>query len=130
MALDHPLLPLSRTAGGAIAPYRFCKASTDGKVLQNDSATGAVQGVNGPNAQTSGEVFTMQCAGIVPIEYGGNVTNGNKLTSNADGKAVVATEGDDVFGRAMEDGDSGTHGSILLGFGQTGPQGEQGEPGE
>ena len=77
-----------------------------------------------PLAATSGEqlqVFRDQCV----VEYGGTITRGDFLMSDASGKAVKATDdadtlegtvsaGIDVGARALESGTSGTLGYVEL----------------
>lgn len=114
MSLNFPVLKIRRKASGAVAAYRLCKAGADGVVAQASAATDKLQGVSGELAAADGEGVELNVIGIVPVEYGGNVTNGDKLTSDGNGKAVVAAAGQEVMGFAFEDGDDGTIGSILL----------------
>jgi hypothetical protein len=109
-------LAVNRTAEAAIAPYRIVTKGTTEKVdIQAAAVANALLGVNGSLAVAAGERYDCYIDGIVPIEYGGNVTRGNKLTTDASGRAVViAAATDRVIGIAWEDGDLGTIGSTLL----------------
>lgn len=108
--------PINRTAESAIAAYRIVtKGSTEKVDVQASAVANALMGVNGGVAVAAGERFDCYINGIVPVEYGGNVTRGNKLTTDASGRAVViAAATDRVIGIAWEDGDLGTIGSTLL----------------
>ena len=78
-------------AGAAIAAYRITKAgAADGEVLQGAAATDFLNGINDSVAPASGERVDIVKSGIADVEYGGNVTRGQPLTSDADGKAVAA----------------------------------------
>jgi len=59
---------------------------------------------------------SVQVGGIVKVEFGGTVTAGNSVKSDADGKAVYAdTDYDVAFGVAIESGALGDLGSVLFG---------------
>jgi hypothetical protein len=107
---------INRTAEAAIAPYRIVTTgSTELVDVQADAVADALCGVNGSVAVTAGSRYDLNVSGIVPVEYGGNVVRGNKLTTDASGRAVViAAATDRVIGIAWESGDLGTIGSVLL----------------
>lgn len=107
---------VNRTAGADIAAYRIVtRGSTELVDVQADAATDALLGINGSLAVASGGRYDCAVSGIAPVEYGGNVTRGNSLTADADGKAIAATlTGQKVIGVAWEDGDAGTIGSVLV----------------
>lgn len=89
--MPNPLLRKNYTAGGAITAHRIIKAgANDGEVLQAAAATDLLMGVCGSVGPASGERVDIIKIGIAQIEYGGNVTRGNPLTSDGSGKAVVA----------------------------------------
>jgi hypothetical protein len=78
-------------AGAAVAAYRIVKpGAADGEVLQGAAATDFLNGINDSVAPASGERVDIVKSGIADVEYGGNVTRGQPLTSDADGKAVAA----------------------------------------
>lgn len=79
------------SAEGAIAAFRIAKHGTaDGQVLQAAAATDLLIGVNGSVAPALGERVDLVKIGIADVEYGGVVTRGAPLTSDASGRAVVA----------------------------------------
>lgn len=82
----------------------LCNATTkpDG-VLQNDPELG--------------EPANIMRDGISQAELGGNVTAGDLVTTDANGKIVTATTGKYVLGRALASGSSGERGTVLLGIG-------------
>jgi hypothetical protein len=91
--MANPGLIKNYTAGGAINPYRIAKfGAADGEVLQAAAATDLLIGVVAipGSAAASGERVDVIRDGLADVEYGGTVTRGQKLTSDANGKAVVA----------------------------------------
>lgn len=57
----------------------------------------------------------MVFSGIAEVEYGGNVTRGDLLTSDANGKAIATTTaGNRIIGIAMASGVSGDIGLALI----------------
>lgn len=100
----------------AIAPYRIVKFGTaDSTVIQSANAADNSIGVaNNLGASASGQRTDVVLAGIAEVEYGGNVTRGSFLTSNADGKAVAASTGNRAIGVAMVSGVSGDIGFVLI----------------
>jgi hypothetical protein len=112
---SSPLLTLNKTASGAIAPYRIVKATAaDGVVAQAAAATDKMVGVSGQAGAADTERIDIEHAGVAPVEYGGNVAYGDPLTSDAQGRAVVAVLASRQIGIAQEAGDLGTIGSMLL----------------
>lgn len=78
-------------AGGVIAHRRFVKYSADGVVVQAAAATDAIIGVSDcPGGVASGARVDIVLFGMTEIEYGGAVTRGGWITSDASGKAVAA----------------------------------------
>lgn len=115
MADLNSLLTLSRTASGAIAPYRIVKPAGDGKVAQCSAAADASIGVTGIVGAEDGERVDVLVAGLVPVEYGAAVTGGALLMPDADGKAITATNTCRVIGVANEDGAGpGVIGSMFI----------------
>lgn len=85
------LLLKNYTAEAAAAAFRIAKhGSADGQVLQAAAATDALLGVYDSVAPAAGERVDVVKAGIADVEYGGVVTRGAPLTSDASGRAVVA----------------------------------------
>jgi len=102
-------------------------ASADGEMALATSAADLPAAIS-RRKRSAGDRDDVGVIGIFPCEYGGNVTRGQRLTSDASGRGVLATAGDEVHGIAWESGVLGTIGSILKGGpGMPGPQGEPGE---
>lgn len=115
--MNNPTLTKNFTAGGTISPYRIVKfGSSDTEVLQAAAVSDALIGVDAGLGAASGERADVVVAGAVEVEYGGAVTRGGLLTTDADGKAVAASEDDRIIGVAMQSGVSGDIGSVLLGI--------------
>ncbi len=89
--MANQVLAKNYTAGGAIAAFRIVKlGANDGEVVQAAAATDLLIGVTGELGPASGERVDVQKIGITRIEFGGTVTRGNPVTSDASGKAVAA----------------------------------------
>lgn len=105
-------------AGAAVAARRIVKfGSADTAVVQAAAATDLSIGVSDLGSD-SGDYCDVIVSGIALVEYGGNVTRGQLLTADADGKAVAAapaaTASNRVIGVAMVSGVSGDIGSVLI----------------
>jgi len=115
--VNNPLLTKNFTAGGTINAYRIIKfGSSDAEVLQAAAVSDSLIGVDAGLGAASGERVDVVVSGAAEVEYGGAVTRGGLLTSDADGKAVAASEDDRIIGVAMQSGVSGDIGSVLLGI--------------
>ena len=89
--MANPLLIKQGTAEAAISPYRIVKPGTaDGNYLQGAAATDLLTGVCESVGPASGERLDVIKAGIADVEYGGTVTRGQPITSDAIGRAVAA----------------------------------------
>ena len=118
MGNNNPGLNKNYATGGAIAPYRICKFSADDTVVQAAAATDLSIGVSGRIGAASGERIDINRAGLVEVEYGGVVARGSKLTSDADGKAVVAAPAqgvnNQIIGIAEVTGAAGDIGALTI----------------
>lgn len=111
-------MELNYRASGAVSPHRIVKfTTTDRVVSQASAATDKFCGVSTQVSTATGERIEVVRTGIAPVEYGGNVAAGDPLTSDANGKAIVATFGTRFIGIAEEQGDDGTIGSMLIAHG-------------
>jgi len=91
--MRNEMLNKSYTAEGVIPAYRIVKfGAADGGVLAAAAATDKLIGVNDrlPFA-VSGDRGDVVRVGIAEVEYGGTVAAGDLLTSDASGRAIVAT---------------------------------------
>lgn len=121
--MNDPKLIKTFKNGAAIAPYRAVKFGGDDQtVVQSTAGDDLSFGVSDfTGALASAERVDVILSGISPIEYGAAVDRGRELTSDADGKAVHATENDRVIGIAMETGVDGQIGSVLISISQFSP---------
>lgn len=121
--MHSPTQTKNFTAGGAITKRRIVKfGAADFTVIQAAAATDAMFGVAAELDAASGARVDVHTAGLAEVEYGGNVTRGQLLTSDANGKAVAAAPAEGVnnavIGRAMLSGVSGDIGSVQIAPGQ------------
>jgi hypothetical protein len=105
-------------AGAAVAARRIVKfGSGDTAVVQAAAATDLSIGVSDLGA-SSGEYCDVIVDGIALVEYGGEVTRGQLLTADSNGKAIAAapaaTATARAIGVAMVSGVSGDIGSVLI----------------
>lgn len=122
-AIHNPILTKTRVADGAITKHRIVKpGSDDDSVAQASAATDALMAVATELAAADTERVDVTYVGVVEVEYGGNVTRGQLLTSDADGKAIAAAPATganmSVIGRAVVSGVSGDIGSVHIAPGQ------------
>lgn len=104
--MGNPVLAKTYVAGGAIGSHRIVKFSADGVVEIATAAGDDLIGVSvGPNIDVVAEQrLDVIRSGIADILYGGPVNAGQQLTSDGEGRAVAATGGDTIIGRAEESG--------------------------
>lgn len=89
--MANALLIKAGTAEAAIAAYRIVKhGAADGGLVQAAAATDFLCGVCESVGPASGERVDIVKAGIAEVEFGGTVTRGAPVTSDANGKAVAA----------------------------------------
>jgi hypothetical protein len=108
--MSNPGLCKTYLAGGTINPRRFVKFSADGTVVQASAAADDVIGVAAcPDAVASGERLDVYRDGLVPVDFGGTVTRGVRVMSDADGKAVAHTGSEDrIYEVVIAGGSAGT----------------------
>lgn len=107
------------TAEAAVGANLITKpGSTDDYVAQGAAATDKLNGVSGNVPAALGERIDVIKEGIADVVYGGTVTRGDPLTSDANGKAVTAAPaaGSNVriIGFAEVSGVSGDIGSMFI----------------
>jgi len=113
-------------ADGALTQHRAGKKGTnEDDIAMASAVTDDLMGVIQHDAADNERVRLM-LMGISKIEYGGNVTQGMRLTVDAQGRAVEATRHDhptdgtnpanqvSTIGIAMADGVSGDIGTVFL----------------
>lgn len=107
------------TAEAAVTKRRIVKfGASDTAVLQGAASTDAIFGVSTEIDAAAGETCDVRMTGLADVEYGGNVTRGDPITSDAIGRAVAAAPGAGVNARivgfAMLSGVAGDIGNITL----------------
>jgi hypothetical protein len=88
-----PVLRLSFEAGAATTPFRFARfsdAAVSSKVATGAANTDALIGVFGSLAAAMGEMADVSVMGQEILELGATVTAGAPLTSDAQGRGIVA----------------------------------------
>lgn len=91
--MRNPGLQKNYSAEAAIAAYRIVKfGAADGGILQSAAAADKHVGViDRMPAAVAGDRVDVIRSGIAEVEYGGTVAAGDLLTSDASGRAIVAT---------------------------------------
>lgn len=111
---------LNYAAETALAKFRIvCFGATDGSVKQTTASTDLMIGVTEGFAYAVGDRVDIVRSGPAEIEYGGPVTRGQPLTSDAIGRAVVAAPAAGsnarIIGYAEVSGVLGDIGSVFVG---------------
>lgn len=87
----NPTFTKNYVAEGAVNPFRIqARGTADGQVVQCAAATGTMFGTTGSLGAADTERVDVHQGGQPDVEYGGNVTRGDPLTSDASGRAVTA----------------------------------------
>lgn len=110
-----PKLTENFTAGAAIAAFRICKpGAADGLAVQAAAVGDFAFGVSDSLGAAINERVDIHTMGVVDVQYGGAVTRGALLTSDANGKAVTAVATNRTIGVARVSGVLDDIGSVLL----------------
>jgi hypothetical protein len=109
-----PVLTKNFTASAAVRGNRICKYTAEGQVAECTADTDASIGISTALAAEIAERVDVVLIGVQTVIYGGNVTRGAPLTSDAQGRAIVAAAGDRVIGYAMVAGALNDEGSCLI----------------
>ncbi|MDR3382305.1 DUF2190 domain-containing protein [Cupriavidus basilensis] len=117
--MSNPGLIKTHIADGAIGKFRIvAQGASDGAVKQGTSGTDSLLGVTEGFAYVAGDRPSIVRSGIADVEYGGVVTRGAPLTSDASGRAIVAAPAVGVnmrtIGFAEVSGVVGDIGSVLV----------------
>ena len=116
--MGNPTLTKSYDAGAAITKCRIVKfGASDGAVIQGAAAADLVVGVAEGLDVASGDRVDVIRTGIAEVEYGGTVTRGQRLVSDASGKAVTGASDQQTVGVAEVSGVSGDIGRVLISLG-------------
>lgn len=119
MSGPNATLTKNFVAEAAVTKRRIVKlGAADGMALMAAAATDAVIGVAADLDAAINARVDVHLAGLVEVEYGGNVSRGDQLTADANGKAVAAAPAagvnNRVIGTAMVAGVDGDIGTALL----------------
>lgn len=119
MQTGNPTLTKNYTSGAAVAAHRIVKwDSTDLTVIQSSAATDLSIGVSDLGCTAAADDLDIHRSGIVPVEFGGNVTRGQRLVPDSNGKAVAAAPSSGsnvhVIGIAEISGVAGDIGLMLI----------------
>jgi len=98
MAFDSPDLPYASFKAAAdlsAAQYKFVKLDGNGDVVVCSAATDRPVGVL-QNAPTSGQMATVQYAGITKVQADAALNEGDLVGTSADGQADAKTPGGDT----------------------------------
>lgn len=89
--MSNPQLIKAYTAESAISKHTIVKfGGTDGSVLQATGGNDNTIGVSCELDVNAGGIIDVVRSGIAEVVYGGSVSRGDKLTSDASGRAVTA----------------------------------------
>jgi hypothetical protein len=115
--MSNPTLTKNYDAGAAVPIYSLVKfGANDYTVIPATAVSDRIIGVADIlGAEAAGERLDVNRAGIVPVVYGGTVTRGDKLTSNATGQAITSTaDTDKIIGFAEISGVLNDIGAVLI----------------
>ncbi|OPY64087.1 MAG: hypothetical protein A4E56_00141 [Pelotomaculum sp. PtaU1.Bin065] len=94
--------------------YRAVKLDANGQSALCGAGENAI-GIQRDKPSAAGRESSVAALGVALAEYGGAVTAGYNLASDAVGRLVHAADGDAVVGLALEGGASGEVRSVFLG---------------
>lgn len=106
-------------AEAVITKRRIVKfGAADGQVLMGAASGDAIFGVAAELDAAIGDRVDVNVAGIVEVEFGGAVTRGDPVTTDATGQTVTAAPApganNRIIGLAMVSGVAGDIGTVLL----------------
>lgn len=94
--------------------YKIVKEGASGVAVANATDLNQI-GVLQDKPTAAGQACNVRWAGISKVRYGGTIARGDRLTSDANGLAIVATTGKLIVGIAAVAGVSGDVGTIIIG---------------
>ena len=114
--MNKPGLISNFVAEGAVNAHRIVKFGTTDAVVALAAAVADLSiGVSTDVAAGDTERCDVILSGAAPIEYGAAVTRGERLTSDASGRAIpIALATDIIIGKALVSGVTGDIGSVNL----------------
>lgn len=114
--MARPGLIMSFLAATLIASHRIVAfGSDDDTVTMASSATDSLVGISDLGADAIGDRLDVVMDDIAEVEFGGTITRGDPITSDANGKAIKATvAGSRIIGFAMVSGVVGDIGTVNI----------------
>lgn len=115
----NPTLTKTFVAEAAVTKRRIVKfGAADGQVLMGAAVGDTIFGVAAELDAAIGDRVDVHVAGIAEVEFGGAVTRGDFVTTDATGQAVAAAPAagvnNAVIGRALVSGVAADIGTVLL----------------
>lgn len=115
MGVTTGILTKGYAAEAAVEARRIVKfGAADGVVAKSAAATNFHIGVSQDLDRAANETVDVVMLGIAEVDFGGTVTRGASVTSDASGKAVLATTGQRAVGFAEVSAVSGDTGTIMV----------------
>lgn len=120
--MNNPVLTKSFVAGGTIVPFTLVKFGADDNTVVAAAAVAdfllGVADIPHQGNAVTGERVDVVVNGVAEVKYGGTITRGQLLTTDASGYAVAAAPAagtnNRIIGVALQSGVSGDVGSVLL----------------
>jgi hypothetical protein len=121
MATENCLESITLVAAADLSGSQFRVATVNAsglaaRAVATDVAMGIIQ-----NKPAAGQAATVGYRGVSKAVYGGNVTAGARVTSDANGLVITAGVGDSALGLALVSGVANDIGSVLIGAAGVGP---------
>lgn len=117
--MSNILLARNAKAEAAVPAFTIVKYGTaDGQVLPGAAVSDKLIGISTDIAAAINERCDYIAAGVADVLYGGTVTRGDQLTSDASGRAVTAAPAagtnNRIIGVAMVSGVVGDVGQVII----------------
>lgn len=87
---------------------------SDGTIKQASAATDKICGASDDMDVKAGGIIDVKHLGEAKIEYGGTISAGDFITSDADGCAIAAAAGNNIAGFALFNGVKGDICSVMI----------------
>ena len=115
--MSNPDLIKSYKSGAKIAARRIVAFNAAGDVVHAATDSAPI-GISDLGADAAGRTADVILSGLADVEYGGAVSQGDALTADAGGKAVVAAPAANatvwIIGQAITDGVAGDIGLVHI----------------
>lgn len=105
LGMTAGMLKMLKSGGAVATAFTIAKhGADDDHAIVATAATDGLLGIFQETASAAEAEMSIMLSGISPVVYGGVVTRGDPLTSNATGQAIVATVGQNIIGYATISG--------------------------